>query len=317
VAVQPDSSAAPFFLKSISFSYQVNSADGSDSIKGSVLLLNPGTVEATGAYAVAKVEDKGDPLNSSDYLAVIRDNHESDSSGVYIVEDTLQAETKFPPRATVSPIITIALSVSSPGGEASIQSFEHRVSLLPVEGRPVADAGPDQTVADVAELDGSNSEDPNGQIVSYAWELKHREYSDFDRKPPVQSIPELSVSELKPGFYDVELTVTDDEGYTATDTMVMAASGPSGAGKEPEIQENAELNLWRLKMKKYKYCKWSIARMLGTFDLADDVEFNRGDDLVGKVTIQVNNGEEPLVVMSDEIKLKVHKGKYKWEVIGH
>jgi hypothetical protein len=49
--------------------------------------------------------------------------------------------------------------------------------------------------------------------------------------------------------------------------MLLAASGPSGVETDPRTQENAELNLWSFKLKKYKYCNWSIARMLGTFDL--------------------------------------------------
>jgi hypothetical protein len=57
--------------------------------------------------------------------------------------------------------------------------------------------------------------------------------------------------------------------------------------------------------------------MVGTFDLPDDFEFYRGDDLVGKVTIQLNRGEEPLVVMSDDIKLKVRNWKYKMEISRH
>ncbi len=160
-------------------------------------------------------------------------------------------------------------------------------------------------------LDGSKSEDSDGgQIMSYVWKLKYRENSTFDREA---TEPTPEISDLEPGFYDVELTVTDDDGYTATDTMLLAASGPSGVGTYPK----AELNLWRFKLKKYKYCNWSIARMLGTFDLPDDFEFNRGDDLVGKVTIQVNRGEEPLVVMSDDIKLKVRKWKYKSEICSY
>ena len=61
---------------------------------------------------------------------------------------------------------------------------------------------------------------------------------------------------------------------------------------------------------------WSTARVIGTFDLRDDFEFNRGDDMVGKVTIQLNRGDEPLVVMSDDIKLRVKKWKYKSVIEG-
>ena len=118
------------------------------------------------------------------------------------------------------------------------------------------------------------------------------------------------------GFYEARLTVTNSQGVSAVDTAIIAAAGPADAGTEPGTQENAELNLWDFTLKKYRYCKWSTARMVGTFDLPDDLEFNRGEDLVGKVTVQLNRGEEPLVVMSDDIKLKVSNWRYKMEISG-
>lgn len=295
-------------------SYDVKVIDGSPMIIGSRLILEPGNVVAVdpvGSFSIAKVEDKG-TVGPNDKFWVQRHNAVG-SSGVNIIEDTLQGESEFLGKAMVSPDLFVALSLTSPEGEAAIQSFEHRV-LLPVEGRPIANAGFDLAVADVANLDGSKSSDPDGQLISYSWKLKHREDPNFDREA-VGSTPE--VSDLEPGFYDVELMVTDNEGYTAMDTMLLAASGPSGAGTEPGTQENAELNLWRFELKKYKYCKWSIARMLGTFDLPDDFKFHRGDDLVGKVTVQINRGKQPLIVMSDDLKLKAKNWRYKSVIRSH
>lgn len=307
VAVEPGSSSAYFFVKKIGLSYQVNTDDGSGLIAASALILNPGTVEPDGEYAYVSVQDVVGEIHNSVYRSKSLDTTSKD----YMLKETLRVEANLSPTSAVSPSVIMGLSVRSPGGEASIESFEQRFSLAPAPGAPIADAGSDLTVADVANLDGSKSDDSDGQVMSYVWKLKHRENSTFDREAKE---PTPEVSDLKPGFYDVELTVTDDDGYTATDTMLLAASGPSGVGTDPRTQENAELNLWRFKLKKYKYSNWSIARILGTFDLPDDFEFNRGDDLVGKVTIQVNRGEEPLVVMSDDIKLKVRKWKYKSEI---
>jgi hypothetical protein len=306
LAVQPGPDTTYAFAKQIGLSYQVNAAEGSSLIAASTLILNPGTVEPEGEYAYISVQDQVGEIQNFVHRSKIWDT----PSAAYMIKETLRLEANLSPTSAVSPRIFAALSVRSPGGEASIESFEQRFSLAPAPGAPIADAGPDLTVADVANLDGSKSDDSDGQIMSYVWKLKYRENSTFDREAKE---PTPEVSNLEPGFYDVELTVTDDDGYTATDTMLLAASGPSGVGTEPEIQE-AELNLWRFKLKKYKYCNWSIARMLGTFDLPDDFEFNSGDDLVGKVTIQVNRGEKPLVVMSDDIKLKVRKWKYKSEI---
>lgn len=309
VAVAPGSSSAYFFVKTMGLSYQVNTADGLDLIAANALILNPGTVEPHGEYAYVSVQDVVGEIDN----AVYRSKSLNTTSNDYMLKETLRVEANLSPTSAVSSSFIMGLSVISPGGEASIESFEQRFSLIPAPGVPIADAGPDLTVADVANLDGSKSEDLDGQIISYLWKLKHRENSSCDREAK-ESTPQVTVSDLEPGFYDVELTVTDDGGYTATDTMLLAASGPSDVGTDPKTQENAELNLWRFKLKKYRYCNWSIARMLGTFDLPDDFEFKRGDDLIGKVTIQVNRGEEPLVVMSDDIKLKVKKWRYKSEI---
>ena len=117
------------------------------------------------------------------------------------------------------------------------------------------------------------------------------------------------------GLYVAKLTVTAS-GVSAVDTALIAAAGSSGGGTEPGIPKT-ELNLWDFSLKKYKYCKWSTARMVGTFNLPDDVEFHRGDDLVGIVTIQLNRAGEPVVVMSDDIKLNVSNWRYKLEISKH
>jgi len=305
LAVQPGSGSAYFFVKKIGFSYQVTAGDGSGLIAASALILNPGTVEPEGDSAAVLVEDVGGQMDNSVYQSKSLDT----TSGEYMLEETLRVETNLSPTSAVSPGIIVGLSVSKPGGEASIKSFEQRFTLAPAPGGPMADAGPDQAVFDQVSLDGSGSSPTDAK---YKWELYRKDGDELvlvGEQPSVQA----EFSNLENGFYEARLIV-EVEGISAVDTVFIAAAGPSGGGTEPEIQENAELNLWHFKLKKYKYCKWSIARMLGTFDLPDDFEFNRGDDLVGKVTIQVNRGEEPLVVMSDEIKLKVRKWRYKSEI---
>jgi hypothetical protein len=87
---------------------------------------------------------------------------------------------------------------------------------------PVAMAGTDQIVFDEVKLDGSQSYDPDGEIESYHWILQHRESPSYDLAAEGM-IP--TVSGLERGFYDVTLTVTDDDGLSATDTILVAAAG--------------------------------------------------------------------------------------------
>jgi len=104
---------------------------------------------------------------------------------------------------------------------------------VPENQPPTAEAGPEQVVFDDVTLDGSGSSDPDGAIVSYFWELQHREDSAFDTTAEGEN---PTVLELEPGFYDVTLTVTDDDGLSGTDTMLLAAAGYGQASCD-ELQE--------------------------------------------------------------------------------
>jgi hypothetical protein len=86
---------------------------------------------------------------------------------------------------------------------------------------PTAVAGADQVVFDTATLDGRGSYDSTGTIVSYNWQLQHRQ-SSFSTSAQGET---AIVPDLQPGFYDVILTVTDDKGSTGSDTMLLAVAG--------------------------------------------------------------------------------------------
>jgi len=279
----------------IRISYTVTHLGG-EFIEGSS--LNLGEVTISGNNAMVMVEEKtafGQTDTTTRYVLYKLNQNQS----TQLWDGKLKT-----PQAVLRP--TVSLQVN--GETSSLDSFEQTFTLAPAPGTPIANAGTDLIVADVAQLDGSDSTDPEGEALQYFWDLKHRENCGYNQ---TATGPSPEVSGLETGLYDVELTVTDSDGLSATDTIILAASGPSGGGTEPKIAENAELNLWNFELKKSKHGKWSTARMLGTFGLPDDFEFNRGDDLVGKVTVEINREGEPVIVMSDELKLKVKKWKYK------
>lgn len=103
-----------------------------------------------------------------------------------------------------------------------------KAAVIDAIGLPIADAGPDVQliVGETFSLDGSNSSDPNGEIVSAEWSNE-------------QNGNASTVSFNAVGTYTATLTVTDNDGYTATDeisiTVVVAPviddmSGSSGGG---------------------------------------------------------------------------------------
>jgi hypothetical protein len=92
----------------------------------------------------------------------------------------------------------------------------------PVNDPPIADAGIDQVVFDTATLDGRLSHDSDGTIYSYNWQLRNRQNSNYDTSATGEN---PTVSGLQPGFYDVTLTVTDNDGLVDTDSMLLAVAG--------------------------------------------------------------------------------------------
>ena len=88
---------------------------------------------------------------------------------------------------------------------------------------PVAHSGFDQVVFDEVTLDGSASYDPDGNIMTYAWQLEYIGDTTHNRSATGVS---PTISDLQPGFYYKHLTVTDNEGATNTDYSSVAAAGP-------------------------------------------------------------------------------------------
>ncbi len=91
---------------------------------------------------------------------------------------------------------------------------ESRASILQVEGAPVAIISPMSEIiwnGSQLQLDGSESYDDDGTIVTYAWELEH----DDEVQPLFGATPRYRF--MTTGLYMVKLTVTDDNGTEGVD----------------------------------------------------------------------------------------------------
>jgi hypothetical protein len=88
---------------------------------------------------------------------------------------------------------------------------------------PVANAGPDQSVASKAKvnLNGSNSSDPDGAIVSYQW--KQTSGAGVSLKNADAAVASFTAPTVRRGTTTLtfDMTVTDDQGASATDSVVV------------------------------------------------------------------------------------------------
>jgi len=91
--------------------------------------------------------------------------------------------------------------------------------------QPIAEAGADQTVilGETVSFDGSGSSDPDGSIVSYVWD-----FGDGTTGSGETTTHDYTAA----GTYTVTLTVMDDDGATATDTLIVMILTPEEAIEE-------------------------------------------------------------------------------------
>ncbi|MFQ5638544.1 MAG: S8 family serine peptidase [bacterium] len=102
---------------------------------------------------------------------------------------------------------------------------------------PVANAGPDQTVTDTdgngvepVTLDGSASFDPDGTIVGYQW----------TEGATVLGNAAIITPSFAVGTHNVTLTVTDNDGLTGSDNLVVTVNAPVVVGPPSNLTADAD-----------------------------------------------------------------------------
>lgn len=117
----------------------------------------------------------------------------------------------------------------------------------PVNRKPTASAGADITVEGPASvtLDGSASKDSDGTITSYAWtQTSGTTVALTNANTAVASFDVLEVAQTE--TFTFSLTVTDNEGATSTDSVVVTVNakdtGPVNTAPDAAISAPAEVN---------------------------------------------------------------------------
>jgi len=103
------------------------------------------------------------------------------------------------------------------------------ISQTTINAPPIANAGMDQAIFNSITLDASQSFDQDGGSLLYSWELIHRTDSSNNFSTAGET---PTIANLAAGFYDVTLTVEDENNAIDTDTMVFSATGTTHYSQE-------------------------------------------------------------------------------------
>ncbi|WP_333818828.1 PKD domain-containing protein [Ohtaekwangia sp.] len=132
------------------------------------------------------------------------------------------------------------LTVTDDDGATGIDEVTVIVNPASSNQSPIADAGPNITLSlpvNSTNLIGSGT-DPDGTIASYAW-IKVSGPSAFLINA---STPVLSLTDLVEGVYIFRLTVTDDDGATATDNCQVVVL-PATVNQTPTVTAGNNLTI--------------------------------------------------------------------------
>jgi len=182
---------------------------------------------------IPPVADAGENITAAvDSLVTLNGNGSYDPDGEIVEYDwectshdniTLNLTDPIHPTFTTNETgnYTFSLRVKD---NASAWSQPDTVFVFVVDNQPpVADAGEDfQAAVDtLIVLNGSNSTDPDGEIVDYAWECTSHDNVTLNLTDPVH--PTFTPNAT--GEYTFQLTVTDEGNLSNTDEVVVTVAG--------------------------------------------------------------------------------------------
>ena len=119
---------------------------------------------------------------------------------------------------------TVTLTVTDNAGATAVETAEVTVSGPPPTNQPPTAVIAATSSALTADVDGAGSSDPDGSVVGHAWT-----FGDGGTGTGVTASHTYAAG----GTYTVTLTVTDDEGATASTTAPVTVTAPPGANQAP------------------------------------------------------------------------------------
>ncbi|WP_170246397.1 PKD domain-containing protein [Colwellia hornerae] len=218
----------------VSFDLTVTDNGGltaTDSIEITIINLVPANIPPTANAGVDFTidENTSGTLNGAgtDSDGTISTYLWSQTAGpsISLSSTSIDSPTFVAPEVDADTTASFDLTVTDNGGLTASDSIEITIlHLEPANIPPIANAGVDLQgiIGQSVDLDGSNSSDDDGTISSYLW-------SQVDNGSPLLSLTSLqamSTSIVIPDLsgnieFEFLLTVTDNDGDTATDTVIV------------------------------------------------------------------------------------------------
>jgi subtilisin-like proprotein convertase family protein len=210
---------------------------------------NDGPV-ALGSTATVSFTGRTDP-SSADTTAGFRHSYDFDDDGDWEVGDGTYAGSSTSTSATVPTSIldepgTYEVNgriIDKDGGQTT---YTTTITVdAPPNADPVADAGADQGVnwGDTVTLDGTGSSDPDDDSLGYSW-VQTAGGTVVTMSGATTSQPTFT-SPGGPDTLTFELTVTDGNGGTDTDTVSVVVNGipPAHAGADQDVDTSDTVTL--------------------------------------------------------------------------
>ncbi len=168
-------------------------------------------------------------------------------AGITLSSATVQKPTFTAPEVTINTSYTISLVVNDGLADSPADQVVITVKNL-INGIPVANAGPDQSVNEGATvlLDGSASSDPDGNPLTYKWIAPAGiTLSSATVQKPTFTAPEVTINTS----YTINLMVNDGLADSPADQVVITVkNGINGipvanAGPDQSVNEGATVSL--------------------------------------------------------------------------
>jgi len=174
-----------------------------------------------------------------DYSWILEDTDEDCDPVIGSLQDADQAKAKFSaPKEIPQQECNYYYQLEVTDNNGLIDSDDVNVKVQSAGGGignkpPVADAGKDRQIQEGATvtLDGTDSTDEDGTIVSYKWNIE-----EWDNEDPAGKLSNTNLAIAKftgpslkeaPGTYGIDLTVEDNDGAIDTDTIVVRVNAKS------------------------------------------------------------------------------------------